>query len=127
MIEQLSEDAVFRVAYGIESPELRDEYLRQISLGDPALYHRVAALLEASREEPDFLESPAAGVGVTVDFEPIAERPGTQIGPYKLLEEIGQGGMGVVYMAAQTGAGSPQSRPEDHQAGDGHQGGDRPV
>ena len=37
MGEQLSDDAVFRVAFWIESPELRDEYLRQVSLGNPAL------------------------------------------------------------------------------------------
>ena len=36
----------------------------------------------------------------TID-QPLAERPGTQIGPYKLIEEIGEGGMGVVYVAAQ--------------------------
>ena len=48
MDERLNEDAVFRVAFGIESPQLREEYLRQVSLGRPALYDRVIALLEAS-------------------------------------------------------------------------------
>lgn len=101
MDERLSEDAVFRVAFGIESPHLREEYLRQVSLGNPALYDRVIALLEASSEEPDFLESPATGVGVTIDLEPVTEQPGTMIGPYKLVEEIGEGGMGSVFMATQ--------------------------
>ena len=89
------------IAFRIESPELREEYFRQVGLGDPRLPDRVKALLEASREEPDFLESPATGVGATIDFEPIAERPGTQLGPYKLIQQLGEGGFGVVYLAEQ--------------------------
>ncbi len=102
MVNPLSEDAVFRVAFGIESPELREEFLRQVSLGNPALFDRVNALLEASREEPDFLESPATGVGATVDIAAGAESVGSQIGPYKLKEQLAEGGMGVVYVAEQT-------------------------
>ena len=45
--------------------------------------------------------SPSANPEGTLDHAPIAERPGSQIGRYKLLEQIGEGGMGVVYMAEQ--------------------------
>jgi serine/threonine protein kinase/tetratricopeptide (TPR) repeat protein len=52
-----------------------------------------------------FLNKPAAqalpGSRGTADYEPIAERPGTVIGPYKLMEQIGEGGMGLVFVAEQ--------------------------
>ena len=45
----------------------------------------------------------------TLDQPPL-EQPGTQIGPYKLLQQIGEGGMGVVYMAEQTEPSSGEWR-----------------
>ena len=47
---------------------------------------------------------PPRDVDATLDV-PIGERPGTVIGPYKLIEPIGDGGMGTVWMAQQTAAG----------------------
>jgi serine/threonine protein kinase/Tfp pilus assembly protein PilF len=93
--------AVFRIAFSIKSDELREEYLQQACGSDRWLYNRVAELLQANKESPDFLETPPTGVGRTPDLPPITEGPGTMVGRYKLLEEIGEGGMGLVFLARQ--------------------------
>ena len=63
---------------------------------------RIEGLLSAHGEPGSFLQSPAdAAFAQTIAQRPLTEGPGMAIGPYKLLEQIGEGGMGVVYMAEQ--------------------------
>lgn len=100
--ERIDEKAIFNVARQIDSSDARREYLRQVCGADEALLARLETLLEAYAEQLSFLETPPApSFSRTVDL-PVIERAGTVIGPYKLLQQIGEGGMGVVYMAEQT-------------------------
>jgi serine/threonine protein kinase/WD40 repeat protein/Tfp pilus assembly protein PilF len=97
----LDEQAIFEVARKIDAREAREAYLQQICGDDAAIGSRVRALLKAYDESQSFLESPAVAPVVTVDATVLAERPGTMVGPYKLLEQIGEGGFGLVFMAEQ--------------------------
>lgn len=99
--EPLDEKAIFNVARKIDSLSARKEYLRQVCGSHTDLLEQVEAILHAYEQHESFLEAPAPGDNpVTID-QPL-EAPGTQIGPYNLLQQIGEGGFGIVFMAQQT-------------------------
>ena len=72
---------------------------------DRAVRPRVEALLRAAENAGDFLEVPPAGLSgdgySTGEVNPPSEKAGDRIGRYRLLQQIGEGGCGVVYMAEQ--------------------------
>jgi serine/threonine protein kinase/tetratricopeptide (TPR) repeat protein len=78
----------------------RAAYLEAACRGDAALRSRVEALLLAYLDAGTFLESPAVKPTIGAAPRP-TEGVGTVIGPYTLVEPIGEGGMGVVYLAEQ--------------------------
>ena len=77
----------------------RERFLGEACGDDAALKEQIVSLLEADREEgeSDFLRNIPLNRQATV----LTEKPGDRIGRYKLLEQIGEGGCGVVYMAEQ--------------------------
>src|SRR5215471_10392148 len=94
-------DELFDEALRHAAGQDRARYLDEVCGGDLELRRRVERLLQAASEAGSFLEAPAQDPSPTVDPPP-GESPGTVLGPYKLLEQIGEGGMGTVWMAQQT-------------------------
>ena len=92
---------IFSEALAIEDPKERKVYLDKACEGNQNLRAEIEKLLDAHVEAGDFLESPAVEVNATLDTSPLIEGPGTKIGHYELLELIGEGGMGLVYLAEQ--------------------------
>jgi serine/threonine protein kinase/tetratricopeptide (TPR) repeat protein len=94
-------DRIFWDAAQITSAGERAAYLDGACSEDVELRRRVEQLLEARTKAEGFLESPAFQLADTIRQPPLGEGAGTAVGPYKLLEQIGEGGFGVVFLAEQ--------------------------
>src|SRR5262249_22944431 len=97
----MKEEEIFHQARALRDPGERAVYLERACGDDAAQRASVEALLRADVGATGFMDDgPAPDPGATVEM-PAGERPGTVIGPYKLLREIGEGGFGVVFLAEQ--------------------------
>jgi hypothetical protein len=93
--------AIFCAALDRQSPAEVAQFLDVACGGDAEIRAQVEALLDSHRQAGKFLGGTGSDEPVTTD-QPAAERVGSQIGRYKLLEQVGEGGMGIVYVAEQT-------------------------
>src|SRR5262249_53634059 len=103
-IQKLDEEVIFHAARQIEAPDARARYLDEVCGQEKELQARVEALLHVHDEEKSFLEQPGVPTRATANEGPVpfidlwatgasnpAGCPGTVIGPYKLMEQIGEG------------------------------------
>src|SRR5262245_24423969 len=97
----MDEASIFLEALNKPSLGERAAFLDKACGGNDELRRSVELLLKAHDKAGDFLAQVPAPVGATTD-QPANEAAGTVIGAYKLIEPIGEGGMGTVWMAQQT-------------------------
>jgi serine/threonine protein kinase len=93
-------DSIFAQAIDMPSAAERAAFLEVACGTDAEMRREVEKLVRDHFRAGAFMEAPAVALLATVD-EPVTERPGTIIGPYKLMEQIGEGGMGLVFVAEQ--------------------------
>ena len=97
----MSEQDIFLLAVSRPAGLERERFLEEACGNDKVLRLRIEALIRAHEAANGFLDQPAFDAP-TAASEVITEGAGATVGPYRLLQRIGEGGFGVVYMAEQT-------------------------
>ena len=98
----MSVQDIYIEAINRDDPEDRLQFLNDACGNDDDLRKQVEKLIRHSDQVESFLQHPPEPIAATADMPTVTERAGTQIGPYKLREQIGEGGFGVVYVAEQS-------------------------
>src|SRR5882672_9756807 len=93
-------EEILAEAVEIAAPAERQAFVDNACAGNADLRAQVERLMANHFRAGSFLERPAAVLETAAPPAP-DETVGTQIGPYKLLEQIGEGGMGLVFVAEQ--------------------------
>jgi serine/threonine protein kinase len=101
MIDYTAVESVFFTALDKPAGPERAAFLNEACGDNAEMRRHVERMLDAHPQAAGFLEGPARDFSAPVDVPPITERPGSMIGPYKLKEQIGEGGFGLVFVAEQ--------------------------
>jgi serine/threonine protein kinase/Flp pilus assembly protein TadD len=99
-MNDLNVRSIFGEALERSSAEERAAYLDETCRGDTQLRQRVEELLAAHEQAGGFLQGTGPSLAAALALAP-SGAPGTLVGPYRLIELIGEGGMGVVFLAEQ--------------------------
>lgn len=97
----MNELEIYTEAISLRDRAQRESFLDQACDGDPALRKRIDQLLKHAESVGDFLQEPAVVLAETA-LQSTSMSVGARLGLYKLCEKIGEGGMGIVYVAEQS-------------------------